>query len=195
MNSLFDEEIRGHHSMRDHLLTVISDADLNYKMPGNNPTLGGLLVDMGDLQGVYTHSLEAFTLDWAQRQLPPPTPITIDNLKTWFNAQDHAMKRALDRFTEAELQIERIDRGSGFIASPFVHIRCTARPSTSSTASSAQRVPQGTGTRRRRSLGRVGRVRTARIQRFRSRCPVGDRYTAHVARRVRSGNSRGHPAT
>ena len=65
MNSLFDEEIRGHHSMRDHLLTVISDADLDYKMPGQNPTLGGLLVEMGDLQGVYTQSFE--TVDDATR--------------------------------------------------------------------------------------------------------------------------------
>lgn len=120
MNSLFDEEIRGHHSMRDHLLTVISDADLDYKMPGQNPTLGGLLVEMGDLQGVYTQSFETSTLDWTQRQLRPPTPITIGNLKAWFDAQDDAMKRALDRFTEAEIQIDRIDRGSGFIASPFV---------------------------------------------------------------------------
>ncbi len=195
MNSLFDEEIRGHHSMRDHLLTVISDADLDYKMPGQNPTLGGLLVEMGDLQGVYTHSFETFTLDWAHRRLSVTEPVTVAGLRAWFDGQDDAMKRALDRFAEDELRVDRIDRGSGFIASPFVHIRCTARPSTSSTASSAQRAPQGTGTRRRRSLGRVGRVRTARIQRFRSRCPVGDRYTAHVARRVRSGNSRGHPAT
>lgn len=62
MNSLFDEEIRGHHSMRDHLLTVVSDADLGYKLPGQNPTLGEQLIEMGDIQGVYTHSFE--TAPW-----------------------------------------------------------------------------------------------------------------------------------
>ncbi len=56
MNSLFEEEIRGHHSMRDHLLTVVSEADLAYRLPGKNPTLGQLLVEMGDIQGIYTHS-------------------------------------------------------------------------------------------------------------------------------------------
>ncbi|MFD2080822.1 hypothetical protein SAMN05421678_109252 [Actinopolymorpha cephalotaxi] len=120
MNSLFEEEIRGHHSMRDHLLSVVSDADLGYKLPGYNPTLGELLVELGDLQGVYTHSFEAFTLDWAHRQLPPPpAPITTAGLRAWFQAQDDAMKAALDRFTEEELHIDRIDRG-GFVASPFV---------------------------------------------------------------------------
>ena len=120
MNDLFDEEIRGHHSMRDHLLTVVSDADLGYMLPGQNPTLGGLLVEMGDIQGVYTHSFKTFTLDWTHRQLPPPEPITIASLRAWFDAQDDAMKAALDRFTEDELRIDRIDRGGGFIASPFV---------------------------------------------------------------------------
>ena len=120
MNSLFDEEIRGHHSMRDHLLTVVSDADLDYRLPGRNPTLGELLVEMGDLQGVYTHSFATFTLDWAHRELPPPAPLTIAGLQAWFEQQDEAMNAALSRFTQEELQADRIDRGHGFIASPFV---------------------------------------------------------------------------
>ena len=120
MNTLFDEEIRGHHTMRDHLLTVVTDADLGYRMPGRNPTLGELLIEMGHLQGVYTHSFETFTLDWTYQQLPPPQPITTASLRSWFDAQDEAMKSALDRFTEDELGADRIDRGGGFIASPFV---------------------------------------------------------------------------
>jgi hypothetical protein len=120
MNRLFDEEIRGHHGMRDHLLTVVSDADLLYKLPGDNPTLGDLLVDLGDLEGVYTHSFESLTLDWSYLQLPPPAPMTVGNLQAWFRAQDDAMNQALSRFTDEELHIDRIDRGHGFIASPFV---------------------------------------------------------------------------
>jgi hypothetical protein len=120
MNRLFDEEIRGHHRMRDHLLTVVSDADLLYKLPGDNPTLGDLLVDLGDLEGVYTHSFESLTLDWSHVQLPPPAPMTVGNLQAWFGAQDDAMNHALSRFTDEELHIDRIDRGHGFIASPFV---------------------------------------------------------------------------
>jgi len=120
MNNLFEEEIRGHHSMRDHLLTVVSDADLAYKLPGQNGTLGEVLIELGDIQGVYTHSFETLTLDWAHRQLPPPAPVTIASLRAWFDAQDAAMKAALERFTDDELRIDRIDRGHGFIASPFV---------------------------------------------------------------------------
>jgi hypothetical protein len=120
MNRLFDEEIRGHHRMRDHLLTVLSVADLAYRLPGQNPTLGELLVELGDLEGIYTHSFETFTLDWAHRQLQPPAPITIASLQAWFEAQDDAMNTALSRFTQEELHVDRIDRGHGFVASPFV---------------------------------------------------------------------------
>jgi hypothetical protein len=120
MNSLFDEEIRGHHRMRDQLLTVVADADLGYRLPGQNPTLGELLVELGDTEGIYTHSFETFTLDWAHRQLPPPAPITVASLQAWFEAQDDAMNSALSRCTQDELQVDRIDRGHGFIASPFV---------------------------------------------------------------------------
>jgi hypothetical protein len=120
MNSLFDEEIRGHHRMRDRFLTVVSDSDLSYKLPGQNPTLGELLVELGEIEGIYTHSFETFTLDWEHRKLPPPEPITIASLQAWFEAQDAAMNSALSRFTEEELHIDRIDRGYGFVASPFV---------------------------------------------------------------------------
>jgi hypothetical protein len=120
MNTLFDEEIRGHHSMRDHLLTVVSDDDLAYALPGTNPTLGELLVEMGNLQGAYTHSFETSALDWGHRQLPPPRPISVAGLRSWYAAQDDAMKRALDRFSPDELRVDGIDRGNGFIVSPFV---------------------------------------------------------------------------
>jgi hypothetical protein len=123
MNNLYEEEIRGHHSMRDHLLTVVSEADLAYKLPGQNPTLGELLVELGNVQGVYTQSFETLTLDWRHRQVPPPAPITIASLQTWFVAQDDAMRKALSRFTDEQLQVDQIDRGHGFIASPFVQVQ------------------------------------------------------------------------
>jgi hypothetical protein len=123
VNDLFDADLRGHHSMRDLVLTVISDEELAYQLPGKNPTLGGLLVEMGHLQGVYTHSFETFELDWQHRQLPAPDPVTIAGLSAWFAAQDTVMKTALDRFTDEELRIDRIDRGDDFVASPFVQFQ------------------------------------------------------------------------
>lgn len=120
MNNLFDEEIRGHHSMRDHLLTLLTDADLDYKLPGANPTLGELLVELGDLQGVYTRSFETSGLEWGYRRRQPASPMTVRSLRSWFDEQDAAMKAAMDAIADDELHVERIDRGGGFVVSPFV---------------------------------------------------------------------------
>lgn len=118
MNSLFEDEIRGHHSMRDHLLIVVSDAELAHILPGRNPTLGEQLVELGDTQGVYAHSLATFSLDWGHRQRPPPAPITVASLPAWFAAHDDAMNRAMSRFAEEELHVDRIDRGAASLRRP-----------------------------------------------------------------------------
>ena len=103
MNNPFEEEVRGHHSTRDHLLTLVSDADLATSLPGQNPMPGEVLVELGDVQGVYTHSFETGTLDWTHRQLPPPAPITTASLRSWFDAQGDAVPAALGRYTNEEL--------------------------------------------------------------------------------------------
>ena len=120
MNTLFDEELRGHHRLRDQLLAAVSDADLDYRLPGRNPSLGQLLVEMGEVQGVYTHAFETFTLDWTHRRIPPPDHLTIVGRQPWFDANDAALDTAMSRSTDEVLRSDRVDRGGGFIASPFV---------------------------------------------------------------------------
>lgn len=120
MNTLYEEEIQGHHSMRDLVLSLVSDDDLAYTLPGRNPSLGELLLQLGDVEGVYTHSFETSTLDWTHRHVPHPSPITVAALRAWFDAQDAAMRATMDGLSVEELQVDRIDRGDGFIASPFV---------------------------------------------------------------------------
>ncbi len=74
MNDLFDTEVRGHHSMRDLVLTAVPEDDLAYQLPGSDPTLGGLLIEMGHRQWIYAHSFETSDLDWEHRRLPAPGP-------------------------------------------------------------------------------------------------------------------------
>ena len=120
MNTVFDEEILGHHGMRDLLLTVFSDADLSYTLPGDNPSLGAVLVEMGHVEGVYTSSWQTGVLDWSARPLPDPPSMTIAALRTWFADQDSAMKRMLDAFSDEELHTPAIRRADDFVVSPFV---------------------------------------------------------------------------
>lgn len=119
MNTLFAEETRTHHFMRDLALGLLSEEDLAYRLPGRNPSLGELFVEMGEVQGAYTHSFATGRLDWGHRVLAPPATLTVDGLRAWFADHDVAMETALGHFTEEELQAAPIDRGGGFVVSPF----------------------------------------------------------------------------
>ena len=135
MNSLFDEEIRGHHSMRDHLLTLVTDADLAFELPGQNPTLGGLLIELGDIQGVYTHSFATLTLDWATASFHP---------RPDHDRQPASVVQGTGRRHEQRAGPLHAKRNFASIGStaatassprPLSSTRFTARRSTSSTAS------------------------------------------------------------
>ena len=54
MNSLIEEELPGNQDLRDKLMEMLSDQELAYKLPGNNPTVGELCerlqVQRGDVR-------------------------------------------------------------------------------------------------------------------------------------------------
>ena len=120
MNSLFEDEIRGHHSIARPPVDRGVRCRSRLKAARTELHAGRTAGGTGRHRGHLFTFLRDFTLDWAHREISPPAPITIASLQLWFAAQDDALDSALSRFTEDELHIDRIDRGHGFIASPFV---------------------------------------------------------------------------
>ena len=54
MNSLIEEEfpLRDTQNLRYDLMEVLTDSDLAYKLPGDNPTLGELCRQMGEIEHI-----------------------------------------------------------------------------------------------------------------------------------------------
>ncbi len=121
MNSLIEEELPGNQELRDQLLDMISDGELAYKLPGNNPTLGELCEEMGQIQQVYTHSFKTFKHDWEYRDSSPETPNSTASLKAWFKNLDAQLVEALSGLSEADVHAKQIDRGHGF--TPSAHVQ------------------------------------------------------------------------
>ncbi|MCA0455124.1 MAG: hypothetical protein LCI00_14210 [Chloroflexi bacterium] len=115
MNSLIEEELR------DQLLDMLSDAELAYKLPGNNPTLGELCAEMGYVQQAYTQSFKTLKHDWVYRDSKPETPDSVASLKTWFKKLDVQLVEALSGLSESEIHTQQIDRGHGF--TPSLHVQ------------------------------------------------------------------------
>ncbi len=123
MNTIINDELPGNHDLRDQFFDMINDHDLSYKLPGHNPTLGELCDELGQIQQVYTHSFRTFTLDWAYRDSKPDSINSVASFNAWFAALDADMYAALSVLSEADVQKPQIDRGHGFIASPFVQFQ------------------------------------------------------------------------
>ena len=122
-NTLLTDELPALPEQRDQLWAMITDQDLAYKLPGANPTLGELCVEIGFVQQVYIHSFETLTVDWSYRDSTPEQPLNIANLKQWFAALDARLTAALSQCSDEALHSTQIDRGHGFTPSLFVQFQ------------------------------------------------------------------------
>ena len=123
MNSLIEEELPGNLDLRDQLMELLSDQDLAYKLPGNNPTLGELCEEMGYIQQAYTHSFKTLKLDWTYRDSKPAATHSVASLNHWFKKLDAELVEALSGLSEDDIHTLQIDRGHEFIASPQVQFQ------------------------------------------------------------------------
>ena len=123
MNSLIHEELPGNQDLREQLLDMLTDQELAYKLPGNNPTLGELCEEMGQIQQVYAHSFKTLTLDWTYCDSMPETPNSVASLKVWFQKLDAQLVEALSGLSETDVHTQQIDRGHGFTPSPYVQFQ------------------------------------------------------------------------
>jgi hypothetical protein len=120
MNSIIENELPGNQILRDDLMTMLSDDDLAYKLPGDNPTLGELCVELGQTQQIYSHSFRTLELDWGYRGSMPEVPNSVASIKAWYETLDAELHEALSGLTEEGIHNREIDRGYGFIASPHI---------------------------------------------------------------------------
>jgi hypothetical protein len=125
MNSLIVDEFPLHlaQSVRYDLLQVLTDSDLAYKLPGDNPTFGELCRDFGEVEYSYIQSFKTFTLDWSYRAAEPELATSVARLQAWYRALDDEFETVVRGFSEEDLHRKQIDRGNGFTPSPFVQFQ------------------------------------------------------------------------
>lgn len=123
MNSIIEDELPGQQIPRDLLMDMITDQDLAYKLPGYNTTLGELCEEIGHTQQIYTLSFRTFKQDWAYRGSKPEFTNSVASLKAWYKQLDAELYQSLSGLSEDDVQNKQIDRGQGFMPSPFVQFQ------------------------------------------------------------------------
>ena len=123
MNRLIEEELPGNVDLRDQLLELITDQDLAYKLPGDNPTLGALCEEMGRIQQIYAKSFRTLAMDWNYRGSSPQAPDSVAALKSWYTTLVAELLAALSELSDDELESKQVDRGHGFVPSLSVQFQ------------------------------------------------------------------------
>jgi uncharacterized damage-inducible protein DinB len=114
MNRLIEEEFPLHEtqSLRYDLINALTDADLAFKLPGDNPTLGELCREMGDIEHSYVQSFKTLEQDWSYRNTDPKLTTSVADLTTWYRTLDAAFETVLRGFSDDDLHNKEIDRGN-----------------------------------------------------------------------------------
>lgn len=122
MNSLVESEFPLHQTQieRYDLLQTLTDSDLAYKLPGDNPTLGELCREIGEVEYSYIQSFKTFKHDRSYRNTEPDLATSVARLQAWYITLDNEFDTVLREFSEEDLHHKQIDRGHGFTPSLYV---------------------------------------------------------------------------
>lgn len=125
MNSLIESEFPLHDTqrLRYELLDLLTDSDLAYKLPGDNPTLGELCREMGEIEHTYIQSFKTHKQDWSYRNDEPGLAASVERLRGWYTTLDDDFEIVVRGLSEDQLHNTHVDRGHGFAPSCFVQFQ------------------------------------------------------------------------
>ena len=116
MNSLMQQHadlLKSLQELRPDMVSILTDADLAYKLPGRNGTLGELFLEMGEVEQSYIDSFKNFKQDFSYRHPDAAVLTSVEKLKFWYETLDQELLVTLEGLREEDLQ-KTIDRGYGF---------------------------------------------------------------------------------
>lgn len=114
MNSIIREYwslFEMYQALRAQLMESLSDEDLQFQPGGENPTLGALCREMGEVEVVYIESFKTFSQDFAYRNEEPGLEDSVGRLSAWFAELDSELKAAVEALSDDDLENRVIDRG------------------------------------------------------------------------------------
>lgn len=106
-------------NIRIEVLNALSDADLAYKLPGTNPTLGELFKELGEMVYNYNQSFKTFELDYGYRH-GNDVCRSVAALQAWFAELDQEMYAVLERLTDEQITQQIVRRPNFGEAFPVI---------------------------------------------------------------------------
>jgi hypothetical protein len=117
MNSLVEREfpiLKATQALREQLMNTLTDTDLAYRLPGENPSLGDLCFEMGEIENSYIQSFKTFKHDFTYRPDTGQIGRSIEKLKVWYQTLDAELDDVLRALSEDDVQNKKIERVHNF---------------------------------------------------------------------------------
>ena len=111
-----------YQALRNQLMDILTDEDLEYSPGGTNPPLGALCRELGEVEYAYIQSFKTFTLDFSYRNPAPGLEQSVARLSGWFADLDSALKATIEGLSEENIQQRVVDRGGGFTLPPQINL-------------------------------------------------------------------------
>ncbi len=111
-----------YQAMRNQLMEILTDADLDYTPGGANPPLGVLCRELGEVERAYIESFKTFTLDFSYRNPEPGLEHSVARLSAWFADLDRELKATIAGLSEDDIRQRVVDRGGGFTLPPQINL-------------------------------------------------------------------------
>jgi hypothetical protein len=118
----YEPVLEHYQRIRADLMAVLSDEELAFKPGGENMTLGELCREMGETQQSYIESFRTGRCDFRYGQSDPALAHSVTALQAWYATLDAELKAAVAALSDDEVEVPRIDRGGGFMASARLQI-------------------------------------------------------------------------
>lgn len=124
MNSIMADyypTFRLYQALRVQLLELLSDEDLRFTPGGENPPLGALCVEIGEVQQAYSRSFMDWRMDLSYRNLEPGLAEGVSQLAAWYRILDAELEAVISHLSEEDIKTRQIDRG-GWSTTPLIQL-------------------------------------------------------------------------
>src|SRR5262245_2336995 len=96
-------------NVRELLTELMTDDDLAYKLPGDNPSLGVLCREIGQIEQSYIESFKTFKQSFDYPAVDPAIETSVSKLKAWYQQLDEDLHAALQSLSDDEIQNRPIE--------------------------------------------------------------------------------------
>lgn len=99
-----------YQALREQLLNILSNEELDFQPGGDNTTLGFLCREIGEIEYSYIQSFKTFKQDFSYRNREAGLEGSVARLASWYKTLDKELKTTIDDLSEKDLD-RSIDRG------------------------------------------------------------------------------------